>query len=234
MRRPAFVFGLLGGCLALLLGAGSLEAQALEPEESVARCEAYANGPWREAQPNHPVKQVMFVPSEAALSPVEPPVAGQSWTRVLTGGAILKREQAATEDVRYTCLLSESQEVLFFYVQPNGFPNFMAFCSAEAMMAHEVVSCLKRRYKAEEAERLAREAVVLDAARDYDAKSRRTNLARFLRKSEADWLAYRKHICQARLEAVAGANHPDIPYYDCMLIHTRERLHALHHYPPTP
>lgn len=222
------------GMLVLIGGVGQLYAQPLGLNKAVSRCEAYANSQWRTSQPE-PISPVIFVESESALSPVESALGEASLLVIVTGGAILKRDGGQSEDVRYTCLLSQAEEVVLFHVQPHSFPNFMAFCAAEAKMAYEIADCLKARYQAEEAERVTREAAVRVAAQAYDAeRSPKTRLADLLEESEADWRAYREHICQARLEALAGANHPDIPYYDCLLIHTRERIHALHHYPPSP
>lgn len=213
---------MLGLGLSVLTGF-SLTGLAQEPPDARQQCEEFANTFYQSYSPGT-FDRIMLFQNDLSEEKYEAKAGSQFVSTVLSGTGLILGKTGNASDIRFTCLLENSEKPVFFHLTEDPLPDPVMSCAARFDTIGEAVPCLEKTLQDAET-KLSR----LEARAETDAKAVLTHwpqakTTQALIQSNADWKKYRDNECARRLAFYTGGNHPDIPRLGCLIQKTRERI----------
>jgi len=207
---------LLAGCWLALGSSRSASADSLEA------CQRFATRHYQQVSPDHFVA-VRLLEEGTLAEKYQDKVGSQLIATVLSGRGILQEKAGGPWNVRFTCLLENSDKPVFVELAKDGprDPADVCWDGFEPAEWGKMTQCLQDSLKRTEA---ALADSLNKAAQQAGESMDKISAKKLLQESNAQWIKYRDIECDRRQAFVAGRNHPDIGELTCKIRKTAERI----------
>lgn len=218
---------LLTGCCFALGSSRPARANADEPSATSAldACQRFATSHYRQVSPEHFVS-VRLLEEGVNQEKYEGKVGSQPVSTVLSGQGIWQEKTGGPSNVRFVCLLENSEKPVFVEMIEDGQRDPVDVCwdAFEPAEWGKMTQCLQDSLKREEA---ALKDALNKATQQAGQSLDKASAKKTLQESNAQWVKYRDSECDRQQAFVAGRNHPDIGELTCKIRKTAERISDL-------
>jgi uncharacterized protein YecT (DUF1311 family) len=218
------VFFRLLGALALLAASSATLAQYSGP--GVTACRGFAEAHLKKAGTN--VRQVVFdEDADLVIERVTQKMGSQFVSSLLRGNGAVIYASGASFEMRFTCLLANDRQAVFFDWRSRPDASPLAHCRRAAPAGRNVPRCLDELLLAAENELGTVTAQRFQEAREMDSKGGLGRAEQAYRASLEAWKAFREQECsRRRIYAAEGKNAAD-ERLSCMVELTRQHSSVL-------
>ena len=217
------IFSLLGA-LALLAASSATLAQYSGP--GVAACRGFAEAQLKKTGTS--VQKIIFdEDADLVIERVTQKMGSQFVSSLLRGNGAVIYASGASFEMRFTCLLANDRQAVFFDWRSRPDASPLAHCRRAAPAGQSVPRCLDELLLAAENELGTVTVQRFQEARAMDAKDGFGRAEQAYRGSLEAWKAFREQECsRRRIYASAGKNAAD-EHLACMVELTRQHVHVL-------
>jgi uncharacterized protein YecT (DUF1311 family) len=200
------------------------QAEGSEPSArpALAACQRFATHHYQQVRPQQ-FASLRLLEEHVSAEKYADRVGGQPVRTVLTGRGVWQDKGGEPANVRFVCLLENSEKPIFFEVLEDGRRDPVDVCMDAFQPGGwgPLTDCLQQALKGEEA---AMTAALSKATQQAGQSLDPTSAKRTLHESNTQWAKYRDAECDRRQAAVAGRNHPDIGELTCRVRTTAQRV----------
>jgi uncharacterized protein YecT (DUF1311 family) len=210
--------------LALLAASSATLAQYNGP--GVGACNSFAEAQLKKAGTN--VKQVVFdQDADLVIERVTQKIGSQFVSSLLRGNGAVIYASGASFEMRFTCLLANDKQAVFFDWRSRPDASPLAHCRRAAPAGQSVPRCLDDLLLAAENELGTVTAQRFQEAREMDSRDGLGRAEQAYRGSLEAWKAFREQECSRRRIYASGGKNAADEHLSCMVELARQHTRVL-------